>query len=368
MEPFVTPATVSAGTAALDTLFPTPQTGGGQGGTPAPKQAPAAKAPATPAPVEADAPAELGAEEQPQTEEQPSEQVEREPDFIEFAVTDDQGRRKVKLDLSDREKLARILPQAFGFRKMQSERDQLQKRVKEVEPRLQELEQNWQTLERTYQEGGVEGLIDLLGGKKGHYQEWRKAEIDRELKFRGATEAEKQFMLMQEKLEKSERDNARRQKAAEELEKKAAADREAAQEHALSAQITPAFNKYRFAGTLGNEAQEQAFDQAIWDQALKNLEELPETQPLTQARIEQEFRTVSAKFKAAIGRKASAQVKQVLDTKKQDAQTRVAAAAARGTGRPGTLESNMQKNIQRGGVGGLTDALMDVLNFKPSRR
>jgi hypothetical protein len=70
-----------------------------------------------------------------------------------FSVTDDKGRRKVSIDLNDKEALARVLPQAYGFRKMQAERDQHAARLKEVEPQLKELETNWRTLETTYQQG-----------------------------------------------------------------------------------------------------------------------------------------------------------------------------------------------------------------------
>lgn len=279
--------------------------------------------------------------------------------WLEFQVTDEQGKRKVKVDLNNTDQLKRLLPQAAGFRKMQAERDRQVEWRKTAEPRLKELESNWQTLETSYQEGGIEGLVDLLGGKAGHYKDWFKGEVDKHTKFAGASEAEKRAIAAEEQIARLTKQQEVREKRATDAEKRAATDKEEAQLRSVEAQVTPVFNKYRFAGTLGNPDAEAAYDQAIWDQALKNLEALPEDQPLTNTQIEAEFRKVSGKFKAAIGKAAGAKTRQVLDEKKAEAQTKVAAAATRGMGAArGSIESKMATDIRRGGVGGLTDALM----------
>lgn len=285
------------------------------------------------------------------------------PNIMEIAVTDDKGRRTIKVDLNDREKLAKILPQAYGFRKALAERDTLKKQLDASSPRLQELESNWQTLEKSYQEGGVEGLVDLLGGKKGHYKEYMSAEIAKANKFAGATEAEKERILLEEKLTRMTKDSELREKRASEEAKKAVTEREAADLSRLESQIVPSFNKHRFAGTLGNEAQEKVLDQAIWDQAIRNLEGLPDNEPLTQELIDKEFRATATTFKAAIGKQANAKAKQVIDKTKQNAQVQMASAASRGIGRPSGLEQSMSANIKKGGLDGLTAGLMDVLRM-----
>jgi len=286
------------------------------------------------------------------------------PNHFEFQVTDASGRRKVKVDLNNKEALAKILPQAYGFRKMQAERDSAKAELAKAAPRLQELESNWQTLENTYQEHGVEGLIDLLGGKKGHFAEWKKAEFEKELRFANASESEKQRIALEEKVARMERESARRAAKAELDAKAAVQARDEASMRNLEAQITPAFNKHRFAGTLGDTAREQAFDNAVWDQALKNLEALPETQDLTPAIIEKEFKSVANTFRAAIGKQANEQARKVIENKKKTASASVAAAVNRPRG-PATAEQSMVTNIKKGGIGGLTDALMDV--FRSTR-
>jgi hypothetical protein len=350
----------SAGNAALDALF----AGGAGEGQVAVQEAPPppsdlgdhGKLGDLPPDGSPAAPAETDASGEATSTEAPA----AEAKWLEFQVTDESGKRKMKVDLNNTEQLKRMLPQAAGFRKMQAERDRALADLKTSAPRLQELETNWQKLEQTYQEGGVEGLVDLLGGKAGHYKEWRDAEFSKHQKFLGATEAEKRAMAAEEQVARLTKQQELREKRVKDSETRAAADKEEAQLRSVEAQITPVFNKYRFAGTLGNAAQEAAFDQAVWDQALKTLEGLPEDQPLTNAQIDAEFRKVSTSFRAAIGKAGAKKAKEVIDNKKADAQTRVAAAVTRGTGSPGKggVNERMAADIRRGGIGGLTDALM----------
>lgn len=364
MEPFVKPTTESISASNhLDTLF------GGKA-----PQAPIETPPAGNSPVEASQDPQAGEVDQgqqdPATEgqvEQEASAVEAEPeakpqeDWLEFNVTDGEGRKRVKVDLSNREQLTRILAQGYGFRKMQAERDQANRALQAAQPRLKELEESWGALSQAYDSAGVEGVIDLLGGKAGHFKEWKQTEFERELKFQTASQSEKDRILLEEKLAKLERESALREKRAQEAETKAASDREAAQLKSIEAQVTPAFNKHRFAGTLGDAAVEQAYDQAIWDQALKNLEDLPEHIPMTQQVVDKEFEKVASAFRKVIGKQAETKAKQVIESKKQTAQSQLAAKVTKSVGQKSNTE-DMRKHIERGGISGLTDGLLSILN------
>lgn len=375
MEPFIKPAGESAGREALDTLFApreAPAAPARTSGTP--KSAPAPESSPEALPAEGDTPSALdpgelgslgdvpGAEAtEVNAEGQPAASQGANP-FV-FSVTDDKGRRKVSVDLNDKEKMARILPQAFGFRKMQAERDVAQTKLKDIEPKYQELDQNWKTLEKTYQEGGVEGLVDLLGGRVGHYKDFIAGEIQRSDKYKSATQAEKDRMDLQAKVERMERDSKTREENASKQAATARTEREAAELASLEAQITPTFNKYRFAGTLGNESQEKAFDQAIWDQSIRNLEAVPEGTPLTSQMIDAEFKRVAQAFKAAIGKQVTTKTREAIASTKAAAAGSVAAAATRGLRSPQTAQQSMEANVKRGGIGGLTAGLMDALRM-----
>lgn len=292
------------------------------------------------------------------------EQEAQEQNWLEVPVTDDKGKRKVKVDLNNTEQLKKTLAMAYGFRKMQAERDQASSRLKEIEPQYTELKQSWDTLENAYQNSGVEGLLDLLGGKKGYYSEWKRGELEKELKYQNASDSERRELELREKLEKLEKESTLREKRAGEEARRAQTEREEAQLRNLESQITPSFNKHRFAGQLGDAGKEARLDKAIWDQALQNLEALPDTAELTNAIIEREFKQIATEFRAIIGKQAQVQAKKAIENKRQAAQTQVAAAATRSSARPSNIQQSMHANIKKGGIGGLTDALMDVLRSR----
>lgn len=359
MEPFVKPTTQGGGaSASLDLLFQ----GGAAPSQPDVQQSPEAEPQESGGGVLGELPTE-GQEAAPEGQEAAPEGQEAAPtaeDWLEFNVTDGEGRKRVKVNVADRDQLTRILAQGYGFRKMQAERDQSRQAIAKMEPRLKELEESWGALSNAYDTAGIEGIVDLLGGKAGHFKEWKQKEFERELKFQTASQSEKDRILLEEKLAKLEKESALREKRAKEAETKAAQDREAAQLKSVEAQVTPAFNKVRFAGTLGDPAVEQAYDQAIWDQALKNLEALPDTLPMTQAIVEREFEKVASAFRKVIGQQANSKAKQVIEAKKKEAQSQVAAKVVSASKRS-TSTDEMAKHVQRGGVSGLTDGLMSIL-------
>lgn len=359
MESFTKSNTESAGYANLSTLFDSSVPASPESGSSAPSNSDATE-------TELGAHGKLGeVPDASSTETQTADAAQQdvaEPNWLEFSVTDDKGKRKVKVDLNNKEQLKTTLAAAYGFRKMQAERDNVSARLKDIEPKYTELKQGWDALENAYQNGGVEGLIDLLGGKKGYYSEWKKGELEKELRYQNASESEKREIELREKLEKLEKESSLREKRAAEEAQRAVAEREEAQLRSLESQITPAFNKHRFAGTLGDSSKEARLDKAIWDQALANLEALPEDVQLTPQLIEREFKQIATEFRAIIGKQAQVQAKKVIENKKQAAQTQVAAAAR--SAPPSTIQTSMTNNIKKGGIGGLTDALMDVLKSR----
>ncbi len=203
----------------------------------------------------------------------------------------------------------------------------------------------------------------MLGGKPGHFKEWKAAEFAKEQKYANASELERQKMELEDRLARIEKQQAVREQNAKLEAEKARTERTEAQLRSLEAQLIAPFDKHRFAGKLGNAQEEQRIDQAIWDQAIKALEALPDNVELTPAMIEQEFKKEATAWRALIGKQASSKAKQAIETRKQAAQTQVAAAATRSI-RPGTIEQSMHNNIKKGGIAGLTAGLMDVLRAR----
>ena len=248
----------------------------------------------------------------------------------ELTVTLENGRRaKILADYEDRTKIRKAYEMAAGMRKFQAERDQERKRVQELDGELNELKSTWNSLEEAYQNGGVEGVIDLLEGREGASQEYIAKRLERERLKESMSPDERAKLELEERLEQDRRAKSQqeriRQKEMEELR----ARLEQADEKETRALIMPAFERHRFKGKLGDEVAEHHFDQAVWMQALSNLEQLDDSE-ITEAVIDREFSRVSSAFARAAKQQASKATKQAVETKKRQAKTQAAVSAMKG--------------------------------------
>jgi hypothetical protein len=273
-------------------------------------------------------------------------------------VTLENGRKaKITADYSDRDKIKKAYEMAAGMRKFQAERDQERTRVKELDSKLNELKGTWDKLENAYQVGGIEGVIDLLEGRSGASRDYIAKRLEQERLKEAMSPAERAQLELQERLEMDRRQrdaNERIQKL--ELEKMQQRLAEA-DEKETRALITPSFEKYRFKGKLGDPVAEHHFDQAVWMQALSNLEQLDDDQ-LTPDVIDREFSRVSQAFSRAAKTQASKATKQAVETKKKEAKTQAAVAAMQGMNTPGNKEKDLTKRLWSGdSVGVLKDLL-----------
>jgi hypothetical protein len=297
-----------------------------------------------------------------QSEEQPSAEAEKaEADVEELIVTDEDGRKfKLKVDWNDREKLKRQIQERHaavkGMRKFQAERDQATSRLKEIEPRLKDFQESWESVEQAFKQAGVRGVVNLLGGEKA----WDSA-VDREMILRNGTPAQKERLVEEERLAKLEADKKRLEKQVQDHLTKAEQEREEAFQRDLSARINPAFEKYRFAGKLGDPVAEHQYDQAVWDQTMSRLDEwadahrkangLSETAKIEVPRevIEREFRTVSATFQKFINKQAEQKAATVIKKKKEAAAESAAVAATKGMRQSSEAEA-FKNNIRQGNL------------------
>lgn len=250
------------------------------------------------------------------TSEPGSKQATPSKEFV--TITDDRGRRKIEVDFSNRDQLTKFVQLAYGARKWQTERDQAIQQHKDVSSKLTEREADWSKLDQAFQQG-PEHLFDTLMGRKGAFDEHVQKRIKRDEFLRNASPAEVRALQAQELAEKQSRENERLRKDNEEFKQTVAKERKEAQINARASQINPAFDKHRFAGTLGDEADEHMFDQMLWNTAIENLKPYEDKGLLTQELIDKEFNSVASAIRKRISvqadRKASAAVAQ----KKQEA-------------------------------------------------
>ena len=274
-----------------------------------------------------------------------------------FVTLEDGRRAKITADYSDRNKIKKAYEMAAGMRKAFSERDRERQRTKELDTQMQELKGTWEKLETAYQSGGIDGLIDLLEGKQGASKEYIAKRLEQERVREQMSPAERAQLDMQERLELD-----RRQRDTQERTQRLELDKMQqrlveAYEKETRALITPSFEKHRFKGKLGDPVAEHHFDQAVWMQALSNLEQLEDDQ-LSPEIIDREFAKVSQAFARAAKTQASKATKAAVDEKKREAKTQAAVSAIKGMNNTGSKERDLTKRLWSGdSVGVLKDLL-----------
>lgn len=280
----------------------------------------------------------------------------------EIIVTDDEGRKKLKVDFADEEKLTQYVQTAYaaqkGMRKFQAERDQANSRLQDIEPKYKDLEESWSSVETAYKQAGLKGLADLLGGA-GTYDKL----IEREFSRRNATPAERERFDLEERMNRSEADRKRLEKQVQDNLSAAEKERDEAYNRSVASRVEPAFEKYRFAGKLGDPVAEHQVDQAIWSQTMEQLDEwgdayrkangLAATARIDVPReiVERSFRTVSANFQKIISKQAEVKTAAVLKQKKEAAAETAAVQATKGMARSNETEA-FKTNIRSGNIVG----------------
>ena len=244
-----------------------------------------------------------------------------------ITVTDETGkRRKVEIDWNDKEKIKKDLSLSYGARKWQAERDQAIQREKQLAAKHSEVSNNWNTLEQAFSTSGVEGLVDLLEGRKGAYKDSVRKQMEREKFLAEASPAEIKALQEREEAELTRRDLEKLRQENEKFKQEITQERETAELRNLEARVHPAFHKYRFADKLGNEADEHMFDEMLWNTTLKRLEPYEEQGlDISPELVEKEFATVSSAIRRRIGQQAEKKVVRSVQQKKQEATENVQA-------------------------------------------
>lgn len=294
----------------------------------------------------------------PPTAENATEQPEApNPNVEEVIVTDESGKKRIKVDFSDREKLKKYVSAAAGMRKFQAERDQLKSKLGQLEPEYQELKAGWSEMESAFSKGGIEGIINLLTndpqGAEKYYAQKRQREQARE----NATPEQIARMDLEEKYHREQKEREKLQAEMEAYLKESRNNKDVAELRSLEAQLAPAFDKYRFAGKLGDPRIEKRYDNAVWNEVIEQLKQLPDDAELSQATVERAFRDVSSDFRRAISTKVSENTKKVIAAKKMTAQEKATAATVRAPSKPSGQIAELDQDISSSGFKGTLESI-----------
>lgn len=281
-------------------------------------------------------------------------------DIEEIFISDANGRRKIKVDYSDRNRIKKAYQMAAGMRKFQAERDRYKARAEKLEPEYKDLKESWSALESAFESDGIKGVVNLLSGKETAYDEWEESLYQTRRAKEDASPQELEQIELREKLARQEREAKRLARMMEERDQMTAKQREQADRIQLESQIHPAFEKYRFAGKLGDQELEQSIDEAIWAKTINALQQYDDDVDLTPRLIDQEFRRVARTFHRAINKESDKKATKAIESKKKSAKEAIQKKAVGNMKSSGAVDEFNDALSQ----GNLTSALSSWLSGK----
>lgn len=204
------------------------------------------------------------------------------------------GGSKFKIDYTDRKSIKDAYLKAAGMRKFQRERDEARKKLKEVSAKQSEQAELWSKVEEAASKNDYNSLMKIMTGGKTDFDTLLQSRLERMKLREEAPESEKIKFDQEDKIATLEATVSRQSSEIEKLLNKVKAEKEEIATKAVQSRINPVFEKYRFAGKLGNAAAEHKLDKMIWNDAMTQLEELGlDEEELTPEIIEREFKAAA---------------------------------------------------------------------------
>lgn len=303
---------------------------------------------------------EASSEETP-SEESSEEMAAKKEDIEEIIFSDEEGRKKLKVDWNNREQIKKYISMAAGMRKFQAKADKAEKSLKSIEPEYKELKTVWSKVEEAFSTDGYRGLVNLMSGDPKGYDKLIANEYNRMKTRQELQETNPEGLKaleLQEQLEAERKQKlSLEKKFQEQMEKLSQKDEEVSKKE-LQALMTPAFSKYRMSGKLGNSEAEAKIDKAIWRDAMETLQEIPDDVELTVDMVNKAFANASSTFRTLIKQEAEKKTKQVLQQKKTVAQEKVAKKVINSTAPKSTAREEFTKDIKKGDFAGALKSML----------
>lgn len=291
---------------------------------------------------------------------EPEKEVTKVEDIEEITFTDHKGRRTVKVDFSDRNKMKKIASLAYGARKFQVERDQVKQELAKEREDSKGAKEDLKKFESIYDSQGLIGLALMLEGQEG-VDKLVKAHLAEQERWSDMTPAERNAEL---KAKEAEARASKEEESRKDYEKRLAeldARQKDADEKAFDSKLHPAFDRYRYAGKLGDPVAEHRLDTAIWNDVMDSLTPyVKQDIEITQAMIDKEFRKARQEWDKTINKQVDKNTKVAVHKAKTNAQSKAQAKVSQG------LQTNQdtEKFKQDINSGNIRDALRSIISGK----
>jgi len=266
-------------------------------------------------------------------------------DIEKLVVTGPNGKEEIEINFSDREAIKKAYSMAHGARKWQAAKDLAEKKLKEIEPDYVDAVKTRDTIVDTFKEKGFKGLANLLLQDESGWQKLIDAEVERQLVYRSATpdakakmDAEARYDEMLRKMQYQEEKNKLDAEKIAKQREAAAAEAQKVAEESFNTMAATALKMHSFEGKLGDAELESRLNDSVWDGVRKALAKLPDETDITPQLLDGLVAKEAALFGKGLGKKVESEVKQKIETKKQDSATKLASAAQQGMGKSGMAE------------------------------
>jgi hypothetical protein len=276
---------------------------------------------------------------------------------VEFIkVTDHRGRKvNLKVDYADKDKIKRAYSLAAGARKWQAERDDLQRWKDDNSKSIE----NWGTISSVYEDSGIDGLINFLEGDGGVDKYLETKNQEREFFNSASPEQLEAYQLKQAQSQK-DRELEKLRKEIDDIKNGQQSQKEEQELSSLKSEIYPVFDKYRFAGKLGNPTHENMLDEMLWSSAMKQLEGFPEDMEVTSQQVQKIFRDYSNNLRTLVNKEAEKKVTKTVAKKKRSATENAQKKAVKGMNQPSKTANDL---IREGRIGDLFRMASKNKNF-----
>lgn len=271
-----------------------------------------------------------------------------EPELTEITITDHKGRRNIKVDLTDKDRMIRAVKREAGMRKFQAERDQARAKLAEYES-FAEKAKHFDSLEDAYNKEGVAGIIDRVLGE-GSHEAYIQQAVEKSNMRAVATPEELAALDAQDKSSKLERQIEALRASAKKAEENAAKNAEKVERDKLQSLINPTFEKYRFEGKLNDRVREHELDQMIWQNALAKLERLDnQGVEITKAVINKQFKSVANVIRKTINDQSNKKTDKIIDNKISSATKNAQVSTKKGMNKA-AVNSDAFASLKKGDV------------------
>jgi hypothetical protein len=254
-------------------------------------------------------------------------------DFEYVFVTDDTGRKKLKVDYKDREGIKKAHQLAAGFQKIKTEREKLLLQSRETAKEVEDLKNLRDTLNSTWAEEGIAGIYNKMRAANPELPSWEDTILQEALqvqRYRNASPEERKSLEDSKELVKLKRAQEEWVRQQESMKKESEQAKEAAEVERFMATITPHFEKHRFT-EIADSAKAERMDARLWREAKEEFKRLEDAgKPVTPAVAAKIFKDIADDIRSLISSSVADKTAQEMERKKKVAQTKVAGATEKG--------------------------------------